>query len=102
MNIRSAQSLRPRLRRQGLRLLIVGLAAGIILGLAAPRLWASADAPKPATIHVVLPGESLWALALRHNGDGEDPRRYVHDVLTINRLATPQLHPGQRLVLPPE
>lgn len=101
MNIRSATSLPLRLRRQGLRLLIVGLAAGILLGLAAPRLWASDDTPAPATTHVVLPGETLWDLALRH-GAGEDPRRYVHDVLTINRLATPQLHPGQRLVLPPD
>lgn len=101
MNIRSTSSLHLRLRRQGLRLLTVGLAAGIILGLAAPRLWATADAPKPATVHVVRPGETLWALALSR-GVGEDPRRYVHEVLTINGLTTPQLHPGQRLVLPPK
>lgn len=89
-----------RLSRQGLRLLIVGLAVGIILGLAAPRLWASNEAPGPAITHVVTPGETLWDLALRHGG-GQDPRRYVDEVLTINSLSTPQLLPGQRLVLPP-
>lgn len=100
MNIRSTSNLPVRLRRQSLRLLIIGLAIGVILGLAAPKLWASGDAPKPTVTHVVLPGETLWNLALSQR-PGDDPRQYIHEVLRINKLGTPQLHPGQKLVLPP-
>lgn len=60
----------------------------------APRL-AAEPAPAPReTIHVVQPGEWLWAIAERHKVSAKA-------ILRANNLADPSLiHPGQRLRIP--
>ena len=88
------------LRRSALRLAVVMLLAGMLIGALMPRLFASNDAPPPAPrVHVVRPGETIWGLAQRV-APGQDARRFVYEVIELNDLRQPALSPGQRLLLP--
>ena len=59
-----------------------------------------ADAPPPATVHVVRAGDSLWAIAERLAGPGEDPRPVVDAIVDLNGLEGAVISPGQSLRLP--
>lgn len=49
-------------------------------------------------VSIVRPGDTLWAIAtVRYAGD---PRAAIWRLSRRNRLASPLLRPGQRLVLP--
>lgn len=76
------------------------LVAGLVLGLAAPRLGAAEPgAARPVQTHVVAEGESLWRLAARY-APGQDPRSFVEQVRRLNDLGVAPVQPGQRLRLP--
>ncbi len=64
-----------------------------------PRLVAVAYTAPQAQLHVVEKGETLWGVA-GENAAGRDPRDYVDQLRRINRLSTPQIVPGQTLILP--
>ena len=93
-NKRSAQ--RRRVRTAG-----VALAAGLLVGLARPSLWAGepGSAVQRPT-HVVAPGETLWSIAERYGPSGSDPRRYIYEVEELNRVNEGSLRPGDRITLP--
>lgn len=82
-----------------LRLALVLVVAGILLGMVVPRLFASEASSEPQKFHVVRGGENLWGLASRFAPD-EDPRRYVYDVVQVNGLESVDVTPGQKLILP--
>lgn len=84
--------------RSTLRLTVVVLLAGLLLGLLAPTLFASSEV-RPLRTHVVRSGETLWQLASTYAPD-EDPRRFVFEVQELNELDGGALHPGQKLILP--
>lgn len=63
-----------------------------------PRLMAFAPESAPPQVHVVEQGETLWGVAVAH-GRG-DPRHYVDGLLRVNELSSPQIRPGQALLLP--
>ena len=48
---------------------------------------------------VVAPGETLWDIAEAHAPGSMDPRVYVDEVQSLNRLQGP-VRPGMRLKLP--
>ncbi|HEY8202033.1 MAG TPA: LysM peptidoglycan-binding domain-containing protein [Actinomycetota bacterium] len=87
--------------RSAVRLAIVTFLAGVLIGVLVPRLFASDSRAPVATpqVHVVAAGETIWGLAQRFAPD-EDSRRFVYEVLQLNDLRQPLLHPGQRLLLP--
>ena len=47
----------------------------------------------------VRPGDTLWTIAGRIVGSG-DRRELVDELMSINRLSSPVIVPGQRLSLP--
>jgi LysM repeat protein len=87
-------------KRSAYRVAGVALAAGLMLGLVNPSLWAgSAATAGTRQAHVVAPGETLWGLAERYAGQ-QDPRNYIYDLEKLNNLGTRPIYPGERLVLP--
>jgi LysM repeat protein len=105
---RVAQPAPLRLTRRGrlvLRTLVVVLMllAMTASGLALARGARAADGPAPAVVvhtHVVLPGETLWAIAQRV-APRDDPRDTVARIAEFNSLASTAVHAGQHLALPP-
>jgi len=64
-----------------------------------PRMVSVVSSVSESRTHVVEAGETLWAVAGEF-GDGGDPRAYVDDLLELNHLSSPQVFPGQTLILP--
>jgi LysM repeat protein len=91
------------------RLVLRGLVVALMLvvmatsGLALARGAHAADGPAPAVVvhtHVVLPGETLWAVA-QQVAPHDDPRDTVARIVEFNSLTTTAVQAGQRLALPP-
>ncbi len=81
----------------GRGVLVAALAACIGWGLAGGA--GAGAAPTAATTVVVQPGDTVWSIAARHP-DGEDIRIEVTQILSLNRLPSPIIQPGQTLVVP--
>lgn len=82
----------------GLALLVVGLTA------AARAQAASSGSPAAAvrrnmTRVVVMPGQSLWSIALRAE-PAADPGSVVQQIMDVNGLRTTTLQPGEQLWVP--
>ncbi len=110
LRLRRRRGRRPRLRPDRLSVLLVALGAGVALlaagwGLAGWAAHGSAAGPAGppaggfATL-VVAPGDTLWGIAERHAPADVDLRWAVHQLQQWNRLASPALSVGQRLLLP--
>lgn len=78
--------------------LFVGVMCLVAL-LMVPRLASVMSSTSQPQVYVVESGDTLWGMAGEFGGDG-DPRAYVDDLLRINHLSSPQVFPGQELVLP--
>lgn len=108
-NIRSESSTSLIVRRPGVavarvrvrpgRVALFLAIFGLVCLLSVPRLLAAVATPEALRTHVVTKGDTLWELA-RQYGASEDPRPYVQTLRDANNLASPQLFPGQELVLP--
>lgn len=87
--------------RSGIRWGAACLLTGMVLGLAGPRLVAAdaGSAPARQQVHVVAPGDTLWALATSYAPD-RDPREFIHEIKRLNGLSSVVLTPGERLILP--
>jgi LysM repeat protein len=48
---------------------------------------------------VVQPGETLWSIA-KHADPGADTQTIVQEMVQVNRLAGPDIAPGQHLWVP--
>ena len=112
----AGRGLRPRtdqpapLRLTGRgRLVLRGLVVALMLvvmatsGLALARGARATDGPAAAVVvqtHVVLPGETLWAIA-QQVAPHDDPRDTVARIVEFNSLTTTAVQAGQRLALPP-
>ncbi len=63
----------------------------------------AADAGEPAGApieHLVESGDTLWAIADLHVGEGEDIRSLVSDIRSLSGLPSSVIHPGQILLIP--
>lgn len=83
---------------------MVAVLVALILGFLAGRAGAGTDAaspPAPAgAVHVVRPGDTVWAIARRVAGPEADPRPVVDRIIAMNDLSGATIHPGDRLALP--
>jgi nucleoid-associated protein YgaU len=89
-----------RLTRRG-RVVVILLAVALLtLTASVARVASSASPPpRPARVHVVAPGETLWQIALSVHPGG-DPRVEVAKLIAVNHLPTASLVPGQAIRLP--
>ncbi len=84
------------------------MGAGVFLAVSAVRGVADAAGsgereplrPVAARSHVVRPGDTVWSIAERVAGEGEDPRPMVDAILRANGVAPGALVPGQLLEIP--
>ena len=96
-----------RLTRRGraaLRLLVIVSMLVIMVGggvgwARGARADAGPVAPVSVAHHVVLPGETLWSIALALAPQA-DPRETVTHLIEVNALPASAVHVGQRLALP--
>jgi uncharacterized membrane protein YadS len=89
----------PRLRIVPGRVVLFVVVLSAVASLLLPRLAALASSPAEPRTHVIERGETLWEVA-QDAAPGRDPRDYVGRLLRANRLTSPEIHPGQELVLP--
>jgi hypothetical protein len=76
------------------------VAIALFIGLGSGDAVASQDAPGASLEYVsVTPGQSLWQLA-QQVAPQADPREVVADILSLNRLASADVQPGQELAIP--
>jgi hypothetical protein len=94
-----------RLTRRGRRVrgvLVSTFLAGVlgVLPVLAPTAGVASQDRSAGRSHVMVkPGESLWAVAVRH-APTRDPSVTVEEIRRLNRLPGYVVHPGQRLRLP--
>jgi LysM repeat protein len=84
----------PYLRRRASALSVIVC----IIALALLALPGSSSGAHPAREHVVLPGETLWAIASA--AYGRDTQSHVEAIAHASHLDSALIVPGQRLVLP--
>jgi LysM repeat protein len=84
----------PYLRRRASALSVVVCLVVITL-LALPG---SSSGAHPPRVHVVQPGETLWAIA--GNAYGGDAQSHVEAIAHASHLRSSLIVPGQQLVLP--
>jgi LysM repeat protein len=89
----------PRLRIVPGRVLLFVVVLSAVASLLLPRLAAVASSTAEPRAHVIERGETLWGVAQDAAPD-QDPRDYVGRLLRVNGLSSPQVHPGQTLILP--
>lgn len=91
-----------RLTRRG-RLVIVAfvMLALIVAGFTLGRGSSQAAGRHKTVQHTVTveAGESLWTVAARI-APHDDPRLVIADIQSLNHLATPEVEPGEQLIVP--
>ena len=75
-------------------LVVVALALGINAGGAT-----ATNSSTPLAKITVVNGETLWAVA-RQIAPGSDPRDVISDIMSVNRLSTADIYPGEQLSIP--
>jgi len=89
------------LRKPAVRLALICLSIGVILGLLAPKIMASGpqDNTVPLTVYVVAKGDTLWSVA-RSAAPERDPRAFIDELRALNGIDAGHILPGQKLRLP--
>ena len=74
------------------------LLVGVLWGAGVRTFGASAG--EVTRRYVVQPGDTVWAIAVRSEPAGADPRPLVDQIQTLNDLQDGRLQPGQTLIVP--
>lgn len=83
-----------RRRRIGVAFLVALVSGALYVG-----AWA--DAEQRPISYTVAPGDTLWSIATDRYPASEDPRLAIEAIRQVNEIKDHQIHPGQRLELPP-
>jgi LysM repeat protein len=75
-------------------LVVVALALGINAGGAT-----ATNSSTPLAKITVVNGETLWAVA-KQIAPNSDPRDVISDIMSVNRLSTADIYPGEQLSIP--
>ena len=87
-------------KRRWKRITLLGIAA---LALGAWPVAAKMDrkAPSPSSLVIrVEHGDCLWTVAQRYGNPHRDIRAVIAEIMEANTLPSPQVQPGQELVIP--
>lgn len=71
------------------------LYSGYVLG-----TCAAADEVYTTKTVTVYSGDTMWDIASRWTEDGEDVRAVIYRICEANGLASTDLHPGQKIIVP--
>ncbi len=91
--------LRWKNRVQTIVVLVVLLVAVIAL-VRLPARQAGAHAQVEYLTLTVRPGDSIWTLSTPYKPAGEDIRRFVDSIISINGLDGGLIRPGQQIKVP--
>lgn len=90
------KSARSTYRRRRLGALFVAAAGAFAL-----YAGAGADAGTQPVYYKVVPGDTLWEIAVSHTASQEDPRPVIEVIREANDLSGSTIRSGMRLELPP-
>jgi len=79
-----------------LLILLTMTGTGVVSAFAAAK---DGDSHVKETV-IVMPGDTLWEIAVAHKPRGKDTRVYVEAIKRANGLAVSDIHPGDMLVIP--
>ena len=82
------------------RLLVMVVAAALLAGFFAGRATAGGDGVVRGHVYVVRAGDTVWAIAERVAGPGEDPRPVADRLIRDNAIQSGVIRPGDRLLVP--
>jgi hypothetical protein len=91
---------RVRWGRIGAATVTVALCGALLAGRAVASGTGPSHRVATVRVHVVRPGETLWAIARAMVGPQGDPRPVVDALIRANHLPSLPLQAGARLVLP--
>lgn len=86
-------------RRRAVAAVIAIALGGALLGPVAGAVAGQRTEPAKARTYVVVPGDTLWAIASRLR-PGSDPRPVIQQIQEANGVDAGALVPGQSLVIP--
>ncbi|HEX3679772.1 MAG TPA: LysM peptidoglycan-binding domain-containing protein [Galbitalea sp.] len=101
----SAPVRRPRLRMtaRGRAVLLTLVAAPLVVAALALGINAggatATNSSTPLARVTVVGGETLWSLA-KQIAPSADPRDVVADIMSVNRLSSADIQPGEQLAIP--
>lgn len=91
--------LKSRLSKIAVLLIILSITCtGMVRAFAASG--DSSEAAAPAEYVVVMPGDTLWEIAVAHKPQGQDTRVYVQKLMRTNGLEASSIQAGDTLRLP--
>ncbi len=50
--------------------------------------------------YYVRPGDTLWDIAKEYNDNNKDLRKYIYNIMKQNEMETPDIIPGQMILIP--
>ena len=92
-----------RMTKRGRAVLLSIIATPVVLAALAFGINAGGavgtSSSTPLTKITVVGGETLWGVA-KQIAPGSDPRDVVSDIMSVNRLSTADIYPGESLAIP--
>lgn len=83
------------------RLFLFLLAVIMVLSIAAAAYVTASDIPGNYTKVCVQSDDTLWSIAKRYAGNGQDIRDVVAEIIAVNALSdSAYIHPGDVLLVP--
>ena len=89
-------------RIAGVLIVIITLSMMSFLGSLVTGVSARGESEAVRRKYTVRPGDTLWAIAKEHTNGKGDIRRYIYDLMLENGMKSPDIIPGQVLLIPPE
>jgi len=80
-----------------------------LLGLLSVYMMISAFTPQPMPVgdpatceHFVCvhTGDTLWEIASENNPEQKNVRKWVDEIMAFNNMTSPDIHPGDKILLP--
>ena len=92
-----------RMTKRGRGVLLTALAsplviAALVLGINAGGATATSSSTPLAKVTVVS-GDTLWSVA-REIAPNADPRDVIADIMSVNRMSSAEIQPGEQLAIP--